>query len=241
MNLLFISLMCAVTVVPPPEDKSLRVHDLAKSLPADTIQSLESLAQTVEHETTAQLTVVIVPSLGGQTVEQYALTLFNQWGIGQKETNNGVLLLVAPNERRVRIEVGYGVEPLLSDVLCGELLDEFVIPEFKRGAIDQGIQSGAEQLATILRNNPKAARGLKGSAPLLIRTPRRDAMAGLVLLSVAVVVVFIIGWIAVRWRTFSTVRFFVMSSVLLVLASVATLLILRTAKKSDELLWYRMS
>jgi uncharacterized protein len=238
MNLLVSSLMCVLLMVPPPQDKTRRVHDFANSLSADAIQHLESLAQAVERETTAQLTVVTVPSLDGQTVEQYAHTLFNQWGIGQNATNNGVLLLIAPNDRRVRIEVGYGIEPLLSDGLCGELLDEFVIPEFKKGAMGQGIQNGAEQLAIILRSHPKAAQGVKGSGPLLIRTPRRDAMVGLGLLCVAVVVVFIIGWIAVRSRSFSTLKFFVISISLLISASVATLLVLRIANKANDLLWF---
>lgn len=238
MNLLLSSLICALMAIPAPIDKTRRVHDFANSLSADAIQRLESMGQQVERETTAQLTIVTVTSLEGQSIEQYANTLFNQWGIGQKETNNGVLLLIAPNDRRVRIEVGYGVEPLLSDGLCGEILDEFVIPEFKKGAMSQGIQNGAGQLGAILLNHPKAAQGLKDSAPLLIRTPRRDAMAGLSLLSIAIVVVFVLGWIAVRWRSFSTLKFVVMSIVLLILASVATLLILRAANKTNGLLWF---
>jgi len=125
MNLLLSSLICALMAIPAPIDKTRRVHDFANSLSADAIQRLESMGQQVERETTAQLTIVTVTSLEGQSIEQYANTLFNQWGIGQKETNNGVLLLIAPNDRRVRIEVGYGVEPLLSDGLCGEILDEF--------------------------------------------------------------------------------------------------------------------
>ena len=238
MNLLLSSLMCALIALPAPLDKTRRVHDFANSLSADAIQHLESLAQEVESKTTAQLTIVTVTSLEGQSIEQYANTLFNQWGIGQKATNNGVLLLIAPNDRRVRIEVGYGVEPLLSDGLCGEILDEFVIPEFKKGAMSQGVNNGAEQLGAILLNHPKAAQGLKDSAPLLVRTPRRDAMAGLSLLSIAIVVVFGLGWFAVRWRSFSTLKFVVMSIVLLILASIATLLILRAANKTNGLLWF---
>src|SRR3990172_7690478 len=117
-----------VLAVVQPQDRARRVHDFASILPAAEAQSLESLAQQVERETTAQLAIVTVASLEGMTVEQYAYTLFNSWGIGRRDVNNGVLLLVAPRERRMRIEVGYGLEPLLTDSLCGEIRDASIIP-----------------------------------------------------------------------------------------------------------------
>ncbi len=236
MNLLLSVVVSSLLLVPPPQDPTRRIHDLANQLPAETAGQLETLAETVERETTAQLAVVTVPTLAGQSVEQYANTLFNEWGIGQQETNNGVLLLVAPNDRQVRIEVGRGLEPLLTDELCGELLDEYVIPPFKSGAMSEGIVNGTEQLAAILRGYPEAAKGVPGSAPAFIRTPRRDATIGLVLLIAAAVIAFFVGRRAVQGGAFSTTKFFFMTVALLVLGSVALMLILRTAKKTNELM-----
>ncbi len=138
MNLLLGVFAFVLFMVPTPQDATRRIHDLANILVAENIQQLETLAETVERETTAQLTVVTVPTLEGQSIDLYANMLFNQWGIGQQATNNGVLLLVAPNDRQVRIEVGRGLEPLLTDELCGELLDEFVIPSSKPARCAKG-------------------------------------------------------------------------------------------------------
>ena len=138
-------LMAAVLLsVVSPRDPTASVHDFANLLSVEQRASLEELAQSVERQTTAELAVVTVPSLRGQTVESYAHELFNQWGIGQKEVNNGVLLLVAPTERRMRIEVGYGLEPLLTDSLCGEIRDSAIIPRFKVNDYAGGIVAGAK-------------------------------------------------------------------------------------------------
>jgi len=98
----------------PPQDPTKRVADGAGVLSPDDHSALESLARDVEQKTTAQLAVVTVSSLDGLTVDAYAHKLFNVWGIGQKDVNNGVLFRIAPNDRRMRIEVGYGLEPLLT-------------------------------------------------------------------------------------------------------------------------------
>ncbi len=99
----------------PVQDPTKRVHDRAGLLSPAEVSSLETMARNVEQQTTAQMAIVTVGSLEGKTVDDYAHELFNAWGIGQKPANNGVLLLIAPKERRLRIEVGYGLEPLLTD------------------------------------------------------------------------------------------------------------------------------
>ncbi len=104
-SVLIAALLLAIV---PPNNPQLRVHDLAGLLNAEQRQSLERLAHEVEQQTSAQLAVVTVPSLEGRTVESYANELFNSWGIGNRDTNNGVLFLIAPNEHRMRIEVGAG-------------------------------------------------------------------------------------------------------------------------------------
>ncbi|MCI5131991.1 MAG: TPM domain-containing protein [Candidatus Electrothrix sp. EH2] len=146
-----------------------RVYDFSSLLSAEQEAQLEQLTSGVAKATTAELDIVTVSSLHGETIEEYANNLFNEWGIGRADTNNGVLFLIAPNERRVRIEVGYGLEPLLTDGLCGDIIAKNIIPAFKAGNFDEGIISGAERIAEILLQNPEQAQGVKDSAPKFLR------------------------------------------------------------------------
>ena len=132
------------------------VNDFAAVLDASTITRLEALLKDVERDTSAELALVTVPSLDGMTVEKYANGLFHEWGIGKKADNNGVLVLVAPNERKVRIEVGYGLEGILPDALAGEIIRIEIIPEFKNGNYASGAQRGIERVARVLRREPGA-------------------------------------------------------------------------------------
>ncbi|MCD6551548.1 YgcG family protein [Thermotoga sp.] len=118
------------------------VNDYVGVLDSETVGKIVSVGKELEEKTTAQVVVVIVPSLSGFTVEEYANCLFREWGIGQKEKNNGVLLLVAMNDRKLRIEVGYGLEGAIPDGKAGRILDEYVIPYFKEGEYDKGVYYG---------------------------------------------------------------------------------------------------
>ena len=97
-------------------------------------------------------------SLEGMTVEEYANRLFAEWGIGQAADDNGVLLLVAPGDRAVRIEVGYGLEPILPDGLAGEIIRTEILPEFRAGNVPRGIGRGLNRISQIVRGDPQAAR-----------------------------------------------------------------------------------
>jgi uncharacterized protein len=118
------------------------VNDYVGVLNPETVEKIVAVGKELEKKTTAQVVVVVVPSLSGLTVEEYANQLFREWGIGQKEKNNGVLLLVAMSDRKVRIEVGYGLEGAIPDGKAGRILDEYVIPYFKEGEYDKGIYYG---------------------------------------------------------------------------------------------------
>lgn len=109
------------------------VTDAAHVLDAPAGNTLTTLADDLEQQTTAELAVVTVPSLDGMTVEEYANKLFQAWGIGKKGHDNGVLVLVAPGERKMRIEVGYGLEPVLPDGLAGEIIRTNFTPAFANG------------------------------------------------------------------------------------------------------------
>src|SRR5687768_7244828 len=98
------------------------VNDLAGVLAPEAEQAIKSRIRAVEAATTAEIAVVTVRSLEGETVETYANRLFNQWGIGKKGKDNGVLILAAIEDRKIRIEVGYGLEGTLPDGRCGQII-----------------------------------------------------------------------------------------------------------------------
>jgi uncharacterized protein len=149
----------------PARTTCRRICDFASVLAPSENSRLESLTAEVAAATTAEIVVVTIDSLGGNTVDDYANQLFNAWAIGRADTNNGVLFLIAPRERRTRIEVGYGLEPLLTDGKSGEILDTDVLPSFKAGRMSEGIVRGTVAIASFLQEHPDEARGVKGSAP----------------------------------------------------------------------------
>lgn len=166
------------------------VRDSAGVLGESNRQYLETLMQTVQTQTTAEVMIITVPSLEGQDVDSFATRMFNQIGIGQRDTNNGVLFLIAPNERRTRIEVGYGLEPLLTDARAGSILDNEVIPHFRRNDMEGGIVAGAVAIADLLQRYPDAARGVAGSAPLYVRDQQSDFRLALWLVAGCALVMF---------------------------------------------------
>lgn len=120
--------------------------DGAGVLPAAGKAMLEKRLADVEARSGHQFVVVTVKSLGGHVISDYSLKLFNSWGIGRKGVNDGVGLLVAPNERKVRIEVGYGLEKALTDAEAGAILEKDVLPRFKAGDMPGGIAAGSEAI-----------------------------------------------------------------------------------------------
>lgn len=132
------------------------VNDFA-SVIGDTDEAyLEGFLRTLERDTSAEVVVATVSSLEGMTVEEYANRLFADWGIGKKQHDNGVLMLVAPNDRKVRIEVGYGLEGILPDGLAGEIIRTEMIPEFRGGNYPRGVGRGLDRIARIVRRDPAA-------------------------------------------------------------------------------------
>ncbi|MCC7125235.1 MAG: TPM domain-containing protein [Acidobacteria bacterium] len=115
--------------------------------------AIETLAREVEAETGAELAVATVTSLNGTSVEEYATRLFAAWGVGQRGQDNGVLILVAPLAREVRIEVGYGLEGVIPDGLAGQIISEQMIPRFRENDYGGGIEAAATRLAGLVRAN----------------------------------------------------------------------------------------
>lgn len=127
-----------------------RVVDNAEILGAETKQKLAAQLKAHEAETTNQIAVLTVPSLEGESVESYAEQVFNTWKLGQKGKDNGVLVLVAPNERRMRIEVGYGLEGTLTDVAASRIIRNVMTPRFKEGNFDAGVAEGVQAVVGLL-------------------------------------------------------------------------------------------
>lgn len=127
-------------VVSPTSD--FYVYDGADVLSDETESYIINTNRELESKTGAQIVVVTIPSLEGASLEEYAVELFRQWGIGNKEKNNGLLLLCALEEREFRVEVGYGLEGDLPDGKTGRMQDEYIIPLLKENQFDAGIKNG---------------------------------------------------------------------------------------------------
>ncbi len=127
-----------------------RVVDEAKILSPVTSADLERKLADLEQKSGIQLVVATVPSLGGEEIEPYANELFRAWKLGETKKNNGVLLLIAPNERRVRIEVGYGLEGTLTDAVSSIIISNAIAPRFKAGDFNGGVTRGVDDIITAL-------------------------------------------------------------------------------------------
>src|SRR5580693_10540034 len=127
-----------------------RVVDQANILSPVTKADLERKLADLEQKSRIQLVVATVPSLGGEEIEPYANGLFRAWKLGEAKDNNGALLLIAPKERRVRIEVGYGLEGTLTDAVSSIIIANAIAPRFKAGDFDGGVTRGVDDIVTAL-------------------------------------------------------------------------------------------
>lgn len=123
-----------------------RVVDAANILSPGFEQGLTARLAQLEEETLVQLVVATTPDLGGGAIADYSLDLSNTWGLGDAERNDGLLLLVAPNERQVRIEVGFGLEASVRDEEAAIIIRNDILPHFRKGDFERGISSGVEGL-----------------------------------------------------------------------------------------------
>jgi len=171
-GILFVALALADTAahaertVPPLR---ARVNDLADLLPADAEDRLEQQLAAFERDTTHQIAVLTVPSLDDEPIESLSLRVVEAWKLGRADADNGILLLVSAGDRRARIEVGYGLEGAVPDVVAKRILEDVLFPRFRAGDFAGGIEAAAEALI-------QAARGEEGSA--LARSRQRDRAGG---------------------------------------------------------------
>ena len=134
-----------------------RVVDEANLLSPAQEADLTARLEALEKASSRQLVVATVPDLQGYDIADYGYQLGRNWGIGQNEANNGIILLVAPNERRVRIEVGYGLEPIVTDALSHQIIQQDILPRFRADDYPGGIIAGADALIAQLQAPPEQA------------------------------------------------------------------------------------
>src|SRR5208282_3735051 len=148
------------------------VVDDAGVLDAWTQSELSDMLATHEGATGEQVVVVTLPSLQGYSIEDFGYQLGRHWGIGQKGKNNGVLLIVAPKEHKVRIEVGYGLEGELTDAICATIIQNYILPSFKRGDFNAGILAGATSMLSVLGgNSPDIGQPATSAVPVKVGPP----------------------------------------------------------------------
>ncbi len=159
-----------------------RVVDDAGILDASTTSQLTDMLASHETATGQQLVVVTLGSLQGFTIEDYGYQLGRYWGIGQKGTNTGALLIVAPKEHKVRIEVGYGLEGTLTDAISRTIIENDILPNFKRGDFNAGVLAGTKSILSVLGGNSADAGQPESSAPTVGYQPPRGVQYAIMLL-----------------------------------------------------------
>jgi uncharacterized protein len=144
----------AALPIPPPPDH--RINDFAGVLPAAERERLEEKLRSWEHESSNQIVVAIFRSLDGENLEDYSIRLAQAWRVGQKGLDNGVIFLVFVDDRKMRLEVGYGLEPKLTDALSSQILRQDVAPRFREGKIGEGIAAGLDAIEQVIAGTYKA-------------------------------------------------------------------------------------
>lgn len=142
----------------PPETYALavpaltaRVNDYANALSPATRQQLENVLAQLEKSDSTQIAVLIIPSLEGENLEDFSLQVVEQWQLGQKSLDNGALLLIAKDDRKLRIEVGYGLEGVLTDLKSSRIIRNIITPQFRNGNFDQGVIDGVSAMTAVVR------------------------------------------------------------------------------------------
>ncbi|MBL4791630.1 MAG: TPM domain-containing protein, partial [Citromicrobium sp.] len=154
-----LALPAAAQELPPRPDGP--VYDGANMIDDAVEAQLDERLRVYNRETGRSVIVATVPDLGGETVEGYAVDVYQAWGIGGEETDEGALLLVAQEERKIRIEVGYGSTPTLTDAASGRIIRNTITPAFKQDDYTGGIVAGVAQMIEALDMDPATARAIE--------------------------------------------------------------------------------
>lgn len=149
----------------PKRPSADRIGDYAAVLTPKGRARLRAIADDLDRHTGAELAVATVRSLDGRDVADYANRLFRAWGVGKKDKDNGILILLCPSERKSRIEVGYGLEPWLTDAEAGRILKDEMRPAFQAGRFEEGLLIGASRIGAALTRAPSRGEGSASRPP----------------------------------------------------------------------------
>jgi uncharacterized protein len=174
------------------------VNDFAHVLSPETAAELNDVGQQIDQKAKAQIAVVTINSLDGRDIESYAVDLLKQWGIGNKSTNRGVLILIAVKDHRYRTEVGYGLEPILPDGKVGGFWRE-VVPLLKQGDYDPAIKQNTERVASVIAED--AGVQLTGATAGSTERPPPRPSAGISLGGVVILIILVIIVLATPLRS----------------------------------------
>jgi len=152
------------------------VNDFANVINSADERTIATLAQELDTKTTAQIAVVTLPTTKPSTIEQYAVELFEKWGIGTKAEDNGVLILMAVNDKKIRIETGYGLEGAIPDAIAIQVINQIMLPQFKKGELSKGLLLGSVAVAQLAAKEYNVQlSGAASYAKAIDITPSRPA------------------------------------------------------------------
>lgn len=157
-----IGMVTAQTVLPKPNPPRL-VNDAAGVLSPDQVETLERKLVALDDSTSNQIAVVLIKTLGDYAIEDYAVKLFREWGIGNKKTNNGILIIAAIDDRKMWIEIGYGLEGAIPDVTASSIYRNEMVPEFRKQNYYQGIDNAINALTKAAVGEYKVKKERKGN------------------------------------------------------------------------------
>jgi uncharacterized protein len=166
-----------------PDHGGVWVHDEANVLNPSTKAFLESILKAERDSTSNQIAVLIIPSLDGESLEDYSLRVSEQWRLGQESKDNGVLLLIAINDREIRIETGYGLEGVLTDALSSRINRNEIAPNFRQGNYDEGVKAGVLAIIQAIKGEYK-----NDEVPVRRKSSKRSPISTILILIVILII-----------------------------------------------------
>lgn len=188
--LLLVGVASAKITVPPAPTQNIFVQDYADMFSPETEQYIQKTANNLRTKTKAEVVVVSIQSLEGNDIKDYTNELFNAWKPGDKKLNNGIIILVAKAEHKVRFEVGYGLEGAINDAKAGDIIRNAIIPSFKQNKYDEGIKAGFNGIVAEVANEYKTQ--VAGAKPVESSKEKSLPIGTIALVVVGVIVLCLI-------------------------------------------------
>lgn len=161
---------------PNISDRRNYVSDMSHTLSAGTVARVNSILEDFRSNTTAEIAVAIVPELDDMSIEEYSVRLFEEWGLGKADRDNGALLVISPGVRRARIETGYGMEGVLPDAVCSRIIREVVVPAMKSNDIDTAVEGAVSEMVRVASDPAYAQELLSRQKGTAVRTLDPDTV-----------------------------------------------------------------